>query len=330
MAPKKGKEEAPPVAAKEEETVAEEPGDLKEGEFIFQDGATYSGSYLKKGDDIVMHGEGLLQSGPEVFQGTFEKGQYKEGTFKSCNGAIYTGHFLENKFHGLGEYTWNAKMLDERTYTGMWKDGYMHGNGQFMNFSFGVHKNFRGFSFRGRFSSAREEQEQLKRSFLSEYCGECEKSATSAFKDLAEKTSPEIPGSYLVPREPDQEAAEAPPEKPESVEERQMIEELVSGPFPSSTAVAAPALQAFAARLADDAEKPLRVMVLEDKELSQCLSDRLRREQLQYVGQAVELEAPDAEVGAVRIAVLLNTSKSYDINAAKWKLVHIEEVQAPG
>merc|ERR1719316_867241 len=188
MAPKKGKEPVPaPVAEKEEEPPKDDViiGDLKDGEFLFQDGAVYTGSYLKTKDEVLMHGEGILQSGPEVFQGTFEKGQYKEGTFKSCNGAIYTGSFLENKFHGLGEYTWNAKMPDERTYKGMWKSGYMHGHGEFVNFSFGVNKSFRGFCYRGRFSSAREEQEQIKTAFLTEYGGEVSKSATNALKDLA-------------------------------------------------------------------------------------------------------------------------------------------------
>jgi len=327
MAPKKGKEAAAPVVEEEKEEVKEDPGEVKEGEFLFQDGATYTGFYLKKNDEIVMHGEGILQSGPEVFQGTFEKGQYKEGTFKSCNGAIYVGHFLENKFNGLGEYTWNAKMPDERNYIGMWKNGYMHGHGQFMNFSFGVHKNFKGFAYKGRFSSAREEQEQLKESFLSEYSSEVTISATNAFKELTEKSPVEIHKSYLVPTPPTEEGVE---EKPEAVLERTNAEELVTGPFPINTAVAGPALQAFGARLADDAEKPLRVTVLEDREQSQFLSGRLRREQLQYVGQAVEFEAPDAEVGAVRAAVLLNISSAFDIAAAKWKLVHIEEVPAPG
>lgn len=262
-----------------------------------------------------------------MFQGAFEKGQYKEGTFKSCNGAIYNGHFLENKFNGLGEYTWNAKMPDERTYIGMWKNGYMHGHGQFMNFSFGVHKTFRGFSYRGRFSSAREEQEQLKRAFLTEYSGDCAKSATSAFRDLAEKTVSEIPSSFLVPAPPTEEGVE---EKPEAVLERTTIEDLVGGPFPANTAVAPAALQAFAARLAEDAEKPLQVNVLEDRDLAQFTSGRLRHEQLQHVGQAVEFEAPDAEVGAIRAAVLLNVSSVFDISVAKWKLVHIEEVPAPG
>jgi len=321
---KKGKEEA---KVEEEEVVAEEPGEILEGEFIFQDGATYTGYYMKKEDEIVMHGDGILKSGPEVFEGRFEKGQYKEGTFKSCNVNVYTGSFLENKFNGLGEYTWNVKLPDERSYSGMWKNGFMHGSGQFVNFSFGVDKQFKGFSFEGRFSSAREEQEQLKRSFLDEYGGACSKSAADVFKAMAEKMTAEIPAAFLVPMPPTEEGVE---EKPEAVLERTSIEELVDGPFPVNTAVAAPALQAFAARLAEDAEKPLRVTVLEDKDATQFASGRLRREQLQFVGQAVEFEAPDAEVGAIRAAVLVNVSTAFDVGAPKWKLIHVEEVPAPG
>merc|ERR1719329_171311 len=131
-------------------------------------------------------------------------------------------------------------MPDERTYIGMWKNGYMHGHGQFMNFSFGVHKNFRGFAFKGYFSSAREEQEQLKQSFLTEYGGECGKSATAAFKQLAERTAPEMPASFLVPAPPTEEGEEEDPEKQAAKQaERASIEELVSGPFPVPATVAA-------------------------------------------------------------------------------------------
>jgi len=119
-------------------------------------------------------------------------------------------------------------------------------------------------------------------------------------------------------------------DKPEAVQERVTAEEMASGPFPVNSAVTPAALQAFAARLAEDAEKPLQVNVLEDKDQSQFVSGRLRREQLQHVGQAVEFEAPDAEVGAIRVAVLLNISTVFDVSNAKWKLIHVEEVPAPG
>jgi hypothetical protein len=329
-----GKKAAPsPTPAKEEEEeepVVEDLGEIKEGDYVFQDGSTYTGCYLKKGDDVCLQGEGLLQNGPEMFQGLFEKGQFKEGQFKSCNGAIYVGHFHENKFHGWGEYTWNAKMPNERMYRGMWRNGYMHGCGQFLNFSFGVHKVFKGFSFRGRFSSAREEQANLKKCFLTEYCGEHKQSGGAALTALVEKTasraSGDIPAVFLVPRPPAEEGTE---EKPEAVAERASIEELVAGPFPAKDVVQLAALQAFLARRSEDAEKPWNINVVEEKEQSQFLDGRLRHDQLQHVGQAIEFVTPDAEVGAIRRIVLLNVSRIFDISAAKWKLVHIEEMQAP-
>jgi hypothetical protein len=327
-----GKKGAAPTPAapkeEEEEPVVEDLGELKEGDYQFPDGSTYTGCYLKKGDDVCLHGEGTLQSGPEMFQGTFEKGQYKEGQYKSCNGAIYVGHFHDNKFHGLGEYTWNAKMPNERTYRGMWKNGYMHGFGQFSNFSFGVHKVFEGFSCKGRFSSARKEQEDLKSGFVEEYSSEHIKSATVAFTSLGEKTAErggEMPKAFLVPEPPTEEGVE---EKPEAAAERASIEELVSGPFPANNAVSATAMQAFVARLGEEVEKPLSIRIVEDKYDTVFMERRLLHDQLQHVGQAIEFEAADAEVGSIRSAVLLNISRTFDISAAKWKLVHIEEVAA--
>merc|ERR1712060_889235 len=113
----------------------------------------------------------------------------KVGTFKSCNGALYVGHFRNNLFHGPGEYSWP----DGRKYKGMWKSGYMHGHGQFNNFSFGVDRFFKGFSIDGRFSSSREEQEMAKQAFLAEYATEYIRSATVALSEIAGKMAPAEP-----------------------------------------------------------------------------------------------------------------------------------------
>merc|ERR1712054_62709 len=129
-------------------------------------------------------------------------------------------------------------------------------------------------------------------------------------RDMAEKSASEIAASYLVPAT--------------------AAEEMADGPFPLNSSVTPAALRAFAARLAEDAEKPLQVSVLEDKDQSQFVSGRLRRGPLQHVGQAVEFEAPDAEGGAIRAAVLLNISTVFDVSNAKWKLIYVEEVPAPG
>jgi hypothetical protein len=263
-----------------------------------------------------------------MFRGTFERGQYKHGEFKSCNGSVYYGYFYDNKFHGWGEYTWNSKMPNERSYRGMWKNGAMHGKGEFRNFSFGTDKVFKGFSFQGRFASGMNEQDNLKKSFLDEYGGEYSRSARAALLTIGEKTQArgEMPEACLVPKKVEEGAEE----KPEAEAERTEIEALVSGPFPSGDAVPAAAMQAFVTRLAEDAEKPLVVRVLEDTcGESQFLGSRLYREQLQHVGQAVEFDAGDVEVGAVRGVVMINVSKVYDISAAKWKLIHVEEMQAP-
>jgi|Transcript_90681 hypothetical protein len=330
MGKKGGNAPSPPPPAEEEEVVKEEDiGELRSPrDFLLQDGSTYSGSYLKKGDDVCFHGEGLLQSGPDMFRGTFERGQYKHGEFKSCNGSVYYGYFYDNKFHGWGEYTWNSKMPNERSYRGMWKNGAMHGKGEFRNFSFGTDKVFKGFSFQGRFASGMNEQDNLKKSFLDEYGGEYSRSARAALLTIGEKTQArgEMPEACLVPKKVEEGAEE----KPEAEAERTEIEALVSGPFPSGDAVPAAAMQAFVTRLAEDAEKPLVVRVLEDTcGESQFLGSRLYREQLQHVGQAVEFDAGDVEVGAVRGVVMINVSKVYDISAAKWKLIHVEEMQAP-
>merc|ERR1712232_391947 len=115
---------------------------------------------------------------------------------------------------------------NERSYRGMWKNGAMHGKGEFQNFSFGTDKVFKGFSFQGRFSSGMTEQEKIKTSFLDEYGGEYGKSARAALSALGEKTQirGEIPAAILVPKE----AEEGAEEKPEAKAERADIEALVS------------------------------------------------------------------------------------------------------
>lgn len=312
---KQAKAAASPPPQDEEPAQPEEvPGEQLSGDFIFADGSTYKGGYLKKGEDICLNGEGLLQSGPEVFQGTLEKGAYKVGKYTSCNGAVYVGHFHENSFHGLGEYTWP----DGRTYKGMWKNGYMHGSGQYVNFSFGVHKISKGFSFEGRFSSEKEEQERAKTSYLREYCGDYVRSASEALQKMAE-----VLKDFLVPKQPEEGE-----EKPEAAADRAATEEQVNGPFPEASTIPVPALQAFAAQLGESVEKPLQVNVLEDKPQSERIGARLRHDQLQHVGQAVEFVALDPEVGQLRCVALVNISTEFNVTAAKWKIIHVEDVTA--
>jgi len=319
MAPKKAAPEP------EEEVKEEPPPEILQGDFVFPDGSTYSGQYMKKGETIAMHGEGLLQSGPETFEGSFDNGTYKMGRYCSCSGAVYTGNYRNSKFHGVGDYRWP----DGREYRGTWKDGYMHGYGMYLYFSVGADKRFMGFSMNGKFASGAVEQEEAKRAFLQEYGVQCVQSASAALRDLAEKSTADgVPPDFLVPKDPEAQTETA-------------IEDIVAGPFPEASAASQASLQGFIAKLFAE-EQPLQVSLytgLGDKKLQLpleassflCLGaeearldkQRLKRQQLQVVGQAVEFRA-DAEAGALRLMVLVNVASEFDWDAAKWKLVHCE------
>lgn len=313
MAPKKAPE---PEPVKEEKKEEEPPAEILQGEWVFQDGSTYSGQYMKKGDSICLHGEGKLLSGPEIYEGTFANGMYKVGTFVSCSGGVYNGNFRDNKYHGVGNYRWP----EGREYRGTWKDGNMHGMGMFLNFSVGQDKRFVGFSLNGKFSSGVKEQEKAKEEFLEEYGGQCTQSASSALRDLAERaTADGAPAEFFVPQG----------QEPEETAEKAAIEEIVTGPFPEASAASQALVQAFVARLAEGAEQPLQVSLYDGLgEAERLDKQRLKRPQLQMVGQAVEFFAPEAEAGALKLLVLVNVSSEYAIEDAKWKLVHCEVVPA--
>lgn len=321
-----GKKAAPAPAPVEEEKPPPPPepvGEQLEGEFVFQDGSTYVGQYFKVHDEVSLHGFGTLVAGPESFRGTFEKGEYKEGKYVACSGAIYNGAFSDNLFHGVGEYKWP----DGRSYRGMWKHGFMHGQGNFTNFSFGAEKCHTGFSIDGRFASSREEQEELKQRYLDEYRSEHAQSAGNALKDLAARATPEgAPREYLVPGRP----SEGEEEVPEAVAERAAVAEVVDGPFPEASTVQQAAIQAFVARLEAGVERPLTATVFEEKSQSSRFDGRrLKRDQLQHAGQAVEFAAADAEVGSLALVVLVNVSTEYDVAKSRWKLACYEEALAP-
>lgn len=314
----------------EPEEVPELIGEILQGEFTFQDGSTYAGEYLKNGESVCMHGEGVLKMGPETFQGLFEKGLYKRGKYTSCNGSVYSGNFLENRFHGVGEYTWP----DGRVYSGMFSGGEMHGMGEFLNFSIGADKAFSGFAVHGEFASGLEEQQEARRRFMEEYRADWTRSASAALGDLAERAQPEsgAPRDYVVPAEPQPSSDGEPPpeERPSYTAARAAAQEAVSGAFPEAAAFPQALVQAFAAGLAKGALTPLQVTVFEDASVRCGAFDgmRLRRTQLQCAGQAVGFVAPDAEPGAICAVVLANTSAEYDLAKATWKAVHCEVVPA--
>lgn len=320
MAPKKPP--TPTGEAAEEPKEEEVAAEVLNGDFIFKDGTMYKGQYLKKGDDVCIHGEGALQSGPESFKGTFENGLYKSGRYTSCNGAVYTGTFKNNLFDGLGEYHWP----DGRAYKGTWKEGKMHGRGQFQNFSFGADKEFRGFSVGGNFCSDGAAQAEASNQFLAEYR---DIEYVPLAKELLQKLGAgEVPQDFFVPAMP--ELQDVSPEAKVAREARGAIEEMVRPPFPAKEGVTPELLKRLVDGLAEGAEPPLQVRVLVDKSDATCIdAHRIRNEQLQHVGQVVEFIAQDAEGGTFAKMVIMNVGSEYECSKAVWKIVSAEEAPQP-
>jgi len=321
------------AAAVEPEPVVEEPVKRPEtppkqleGDFIFPDGSEYSGQYIEKKDGSVsMHGQGHFRSGPENFRGTFEQGLFKHGTYKTCNGAIYSGNFLNNRYNGSGEYTWP----DGRIYRGMWKDGKMHGRGHYDNFSIGIDRQIAGFSIGGRFQSSADGQQEALEAYLAEYGAEYKGSSIAALNDLVTKAEAiaakgaSAVKDYAVPLAPPQGEVE----DAGLQAERAVIEEVVTGPFPDLAAANLAALQKFAALFTEEAEDPGTVKVLQNGgECTRINGERLKFEQLGHIGQGVELLNPTADGGEVKIMLLVNVSREYDVKKADWRVIDYEEL----
>jgi hypothetical protein len=339
MAPKKA---ATPEPVENEEAPKEEevPEEQLKGDFVFPDGSTYKGQYLQKGAQRTIHGEGMLQCGPEVFTGTFERGLYKKGTYTGCNGAVYNGTFKNNQMHGFGEYRWP----DSRSYKGIWKDGKMHGRGKFSNFSFGADQTKEGFSVMGEFGSSFAKQQEAKKKFLEEYGEEYRESAVACLKELAEKAgaagSMEPCSAYLVPQVTDDDELD---EAQEAKEARSKVDELISGKCPKPEEVIPAGLQALLAGLTPDAETgecKSKVMVMEKSTEASVIDPKrlkvsghfgiMANQQLQHVGQCVEFVTIDAESGA-SIApklALVNINRDFDVEKVQWKIVYYEEPEA--
>merc|ERR550534_296209 len=112
-------------AAQEEQP----PSLLGPEEFIFPNGATYSGTYLDL-EGPTYHGEGEYVCGFEMYTGKWENGVLVNGKY-TAKGHCYEGAFNDQfQFHGFGIY----QSPDGRTYRGEWKNGQVHGKGQFENF----------------------------------------------------------------------------------------------------------------------------------------------------------------------------------------------------
>lgn len=336
---KKAQPPPPPEPVEEEPKEEEEPPlEILEGDFTLPDGSTYSGEYVVKQERPLMHGKGRLVTLPETFEGSFHEGMYMEGTYNGADGSVYIGSFHNNLFHGPGNYTWP----DKRVYRGMWQDGLMHGRGEFEKFSFGVDRLFKGFSARGKFLSSLKGQEEVKRKFLTEYTDANSASVKAALQEFASKVTPpepvdpkaakkgapveepvvEWPKEFFVPPEP---------ETGEVSEEREQILQAVSAPFPDDKSLKPADFIAFAALFKEGAAEPGELSVLQERgeRLSGFDGNRLKLEQLGYVGQAVALSAPSPEPGALCLLVLVNASSEYHMAGARWKLIYCEEAPVP-
>ncbi|CAE7554502.1 PGLP1B [Symbiodinium pilosum] len=208
----------------------------------------------------------------------------------------------------------------------------MHGYGMYLYFSVGADKRFTGFSMNGKFASgAAEQEEATMKAFLQEYGTQCVQSATAALRDLVEKAAADgVPADFLVAKDGDGKAEKS-------------VEDMVSAPYPEASVATQASLQAFSARLFAE-EQPLQVSIytgLSNKKLMLSLNEessfsclgaedvrmdgaRLKRQQLQVAGQAVEFFLDSEAAGALRVLVLVNMASEFEWEAAKWKLVHCE------
>merc|ERR1712151_844758 len=71
-----------------------------------------------------------------------------------------------------------------------WRDGQMHGLGEFENFSIGVDRIFKGVCVAGQFKSGLENQAEAKRAFLKDYASEYAASITTWLRAMAERAQP--------------------------------------------------------------------------------------------------------------------------------------------
>ena len=115
--------------------VGQEPVEVEDplpgvGKFQFPDGSWYEGDYITVNRKKKRHGMGMLQDGPESYEGAWVNDSMTgEGQYTFSSGATYTGSFKNGEFEGQGVYKW----MDGATYSGEWHQNKMHGKGVFLD-----------------------------------------------------------------------------------------------------------------------------------------------------------------------------------------------------
>lgn len=272
-----------------------------------------------------------MYMGPESYSGLWHRGAKVRGQYAFPGGSLYDGFFVDDKFQGIGCYTW----ADGRSYVGMWETGQMHGFGTYNNFSFGTSAKADGFSWRGGFQSNAAQQQQCREKFSEAYSGPAVEAVTACLKTLlAEKTAShdDSTGVFLaeVPPEHDAEAPESRPATPGSHAE--VVQKPPTG-FPHRNMLSTPCLEALVQGLENGESK---LIVAKDAE-SCCVGQLLKYPQLQYVGQAIEIRHQERALAAVFVNVqrrvdLASPVSQHPFNPyawerAEWKLVHWEQDQ---
>ena len=84
--------------------VGQEPVEVEDplpgaGKFQFPDGSWYEGDYITVNRKKKRHGMGMLQDGPESYEGAWVNDSMTgEGQYTFSSGATYTGSFKNGEF----------------------------------------------------------------------------------------------------------------------------------------------------------------------------------------------------------------------------------------